>query len=97
MSQLQDKGRRANLGKMFPLLVYRQEASWRERLAISIGMWPRGEVGAVWPRWYSGLAEFRQPSLPQDGLSVWLRLRLDFALASRKTSPTSSLASDPVQ
>ncbi len=36
----------ANLGKMFPTLVYRREASFRERLAISIGMWPRGEVGA---------------------------------------------------
>ena len=36
----------ANLGKMFPALVYRREASWRERLAVSIGMWPRGEVGA---------------------------------------------------
>jgi Kef-type K+ transport system membrane component KefB len=36
----------ANLGKMFPLLVYRDEASWRERLALCIGMWPRGEVGA---------------------------------------------------
>jgi Kef-type K+ transport system membrane component KefB len=36
----------ANLGKMFPLFMYRQEAHWRERLAICIGMWPRGEVGA---------------------------------------------------
>ncbi len=36
----------ANLGKMFPTLVYRREATWRERLAVSIGMWPRGEVGA---------------------------------------------------
>lgn len=36
----------ANVGKMFPLFVYRKEASWRERLAICIGMWPRGEVGA---------------------------------------------------
>jgi Kef-type K+ transport system membrane component KefB len=36
----------ANLGKMFPTLVYRKEAGWRERLAVSIGMWPRGEVGA---------------------------------------------------
>ena len=36
----------ANLGKMFPLLVYRREAHWKERLAICIGMWPRGEVGA---------------------------------------------------
>jgi len=36
----------ANLGKMFPLFVYRREAHWKERLALSIGMWPRGEVGA---------------------------------------------------
>jgi len=36
----------ANLGKMFPALVYRNEAHWRERLGVAIGMWPRGEVGA---------------------------------------------------
>lgn len=36
----------ANLGKMFPLLCFKAEASWRQRLAVSIGMWPRGEVGA---------------------------------------------------
>jgi len=36
----------ANLGKMFPLFVYRKEAHWKQRLAICIGMWPRGEVGA---------------------------------------------------
>ncbi|MEZ5318062.1 MAG: hypothetical protein R2752_11730 [Vicinamibacterales bacterium] len=36
----------ANLGKMFPLFCYRREAHWRERLAICVGMWPRGEVGA---------------------------------------------------
>lgn len=36
----------SNLGKMFPALVYRGEAHWRERLAVAIGMWPRGEVGA---------------------------------------------------
>lgn len=36
----------SNLGKMFPAFVYRDEASWRERLAVAIGMWPRGEVGA---------------------------------------------------
>jgi len=36
----------ANLGKMFPLFVYRKEANWNERLALCIGMWPRGEVGA---------------------------------------------------
>jgi Kef-type K+ transport system membrane component KefB len=36
----------ANLGKMVPALCYRREASWRERVALAIGMWPRGEVGA---------------------------------------------------
>lgn len=35
----------ANLGKMFVVLCYRREASLRERLALGIGMWPRGEVG----------------------------------------------------
>ena len=36
----------ANLGKMFPFFCYKKEAHWRERLALTIGMWPRGEVGA---------------------------------------------------
>ena len=36
----------ANLGKMVPAFSYRQEAHWNERLALAIGMWPRGEVGA---------------------------------------------------
>ena len=36
----------SNLGKMLPALFYRKEAHWRHRLAVSIGMWPRGEVGA---------------------------------------------------
>jgi Kef-type K+ transport system membrane component KefB len=36
----------ANLGKMFPAVCYRREAHWKERLALAIGMWPRGEVGA---------------------------------------------------
>lgn len=36
----------ANLGKMFPAFCYRREATWQERLAVAVGMWPRGEVGA---------------------------------------------------
>ncbi len=36
----------SNLGKMFPALCYRREVSFRERLAVAIGMFPRGEVGA---------------------------------------------------
>jgi hypothetical protein len=34
------------LGKMFPVCCYRNEAGWRTRLALSLGMCPRGEVGA---------------------------------------------------
>jgi len=36
----------SNLGKMFPSLCYKKEATLRERLALSIAMFPRGEVGA---------------------------------------------------
>jgi|SRR5579862_1394268 len=36
----------ANLGKIFPVFCYKQEASQRKRWALSIAMWPRGEVGA---------------------------------------------------
>ena len=36
----------SNLGKMFPAFYYRKEASLRERIALSIAMFPRGEVGA---------------------------------------------------
>jgi Kef-type K+ transport system membrane component KefB len=36
----------ANVGKMFPTFCYRREATLAERLALSIAMFPRGEVGA---------------------------------------------------
>ena len=36
----------SNVGKMFPAFCYRKEANRRESLALSIGMFPRGEVGA---------------------------------------------------
>ena len=36
----------SNLGKMFPAFCYRREVHWRHRLAVAVGMWPRGEVGA---------------------------------------------------
>ena len=37
----------SNLGKCFPALCYRKEASLKERLALSVAMFPRGEVGAA--------------------------------------------------
>ena len=36
----------SNIGKMFPAFVYRKQASRRQRLAVAISMFPRGEVGA---------------------------------------------------
>lgn len=36
----------SNVGKMFACLCYKSEASFKERLAVSIAMFPRGEVGA---------------------------------------------------
>lgn len=36
----------SNVGKMFVSLAYRDEATWRERLALGLALWPRGEVGA---------------------------------------------------
>jgi Kef-type K+ transport system membrane component KefB len=34
-----------NLGKMFAAFCYRNEASWSERAALGVAMFPRGEVG----------------------------------------------------
>merc|ERR1711998_395225 len=34
------------IGKLFPVFCYRDEASFKTRLALSLGMCPRGEVGA---------------------------------------------------
>ena len=31
---------------LFPAVCYRRETHWRERLAVAVGMFPRGEVGA---------------------------------------------------
>lgn len=36
----------SNLGKMFAFFCYKKEATWKQRLAVSISMFPRGEVGA---------------------------------------------------
>ncbi|MFA6237990.1 MAG: hypothetical protein WC635_11720 [Bacteriovorax sp.] len=36
----------SNLGKMLACFFYKKEASFKERLAVSISMFPRGEVGA---------------------------------------------------
>ncbi len=37
----------ANLGKCFPVLCYRKDVPLNERFALSIAMFPRGEVGAA--------------------------------------------------
>ena len=35
----------SNIGKCVPMMAYREEVTLRERLALSVGMFPRGEVG----------------------------------------------------
>lgn len=35
----------SNLGKIYPMFCYRKEASLKERVSLSIALWPRGEVG----------------------------------------------------
>ena len=37
----------SNLGKCVPLPAYGDEVSIRQRLALSVGMFPRGEVGTA--------------------------------------------------
>lgn len=36
----------SNIGKMFAVFCYKNEASFRQRLAVGISLFPRGEVGA---------------------------------------------------
>jgi len=36
----------SNLGKCFPYFCYNKEATWKERLALCVALFPRGEVGA---------------------------------------------------
>lgn len=36
----------SNIGKMCSFFCYTKEATWQERLAVSVAMFPRGEVGA---------------------------------------------------
>jgi len=36
----------SNIGKMFPLFCYKSEASLTQRLALCVGLFPRGEMGA---------------------------------------------------
>jgi Kef-type K+ transport system membrane component KefB len=36
----------SNLGKCAPLFFYKDESTFKERLAVCVGMFPRGEVGA---------------------------------------------------
>lgn len=35
-----------NMGKLAPAFFYKKEASFRERMAVAVGMMPRGEMGA---------------------------------------------------
>jgi len=45
----------SNIGKMFPTFCYRNEASFNERLALSVAMFPRGGSGSWSPTCRFGL------------------------------------------
>lgn len=76
----------ANLGKFFLVLCYKREASFKERLALGIAMFPRGEVGAavLLIGISYGLAGYANSlavlslalNLILTGLFIWLVIRL---------------------
>ena len=73
-----------NLGKCVPLLTYRDEASVRERAALSLGLFPRGEVGIgvllvsldIFQQTGALAAEGVSESISLGGLSLALNLCL---------------------
>jgi Kef-type K+ transport system membrane component KefB len=73
-----------NIGKCVPLAVYGDEASLRERAALSVGMFPRGEVGIgvllVSLEIFQQTGSFDTPGISESislgGLSLALNLSL---------------------
>ncbi len=65
----------SNLGKLCPMFCYKKEASYRERVALSIAMWPRGEVG-VGVLLISANYAFPEIVIQLAGLSLTLNLFL---------------------
>jgi Kef-type K+ transport system membrane component KefB len=74
----------SNLGKCVPMGAYRDEATIRQRLALSVGMFPRGEVGIG--VLLVSLAVFRQqglleaPGVQESMALAALSLALNLAL-----------------
>jgi len=74
----------SNLGKCVPLAAYRDAVSIRQRLALSVGMFPRGEVGIG--VLLVSLAVFRQqglldaPGVQESMALAALSLALNLAL-----------------
>jgi hypothetical protein len=74
----------SNLGKCAPMAAYRDEVSIRQRLALSVGMFPRGEVGIG--VLLVSLAVFRQqglmdaPGVQESMALAALSLALNLAL-----------------
>lgn len=76
----------SNLGKCFPMLCYRKEVSLKERIALSVTMFPRGEVGAAvllialgygFSGYVTTLAMLSLAfNLVLTGLFVWIVMRL---------------------
>lgn len=90
----------SNIGKCVPLLAYSNEATLRERLALSIGMFPRGEVGIG--VLLVSLDIFRQqglidsPAVQQNITMAALSLALNLALTGLFILAVIRLRRDPV-
>ena len=90
----------SNIGKCVPLLAYSNEATLRERLALSIGMFPRGEVGIG--VLLVSLDIFRQqglidsPAVQQSITMAALSLALNLALTGLFILAVIRLRRDPV-
>lgn len=83
-----------NLGKLAPVFFYRKEATFRERMAVAVGMMPRGEMGAgiLTIALEHGIKDFMTQAaalslalnLFLTGFFIWIVLRL------LKTTPSMS-------
>lgn len=97
----------ANLGKMFPAFCYRREAALSERIALSVAMFPRGEVGAGvlvisigyglgGPALTVAVLSLAVNLLCTGGFIVIVKQLLGFQQASRSASAETVLSARPL-
>jgi hypothetical protein len=73
-----------NVGKCIPLATYRDEATPKERAALSLGMFPRGEVGIgvllVSLEIFHQTGSLEAPGIRESISLAWLSLALNLSL-----------------